>query len=88
MGVSPKHSSVAARILNLDSGKITTQYHVIFDDWFQTVNATPKQLPDFDSTEWYNTFGTTEWQYIPNGGVDAHQPLQDTDENEEEVLRH
>ena len=70
--VSPKHPSVAARVLNLDTGKITTQYHVIFDDWFQRVNATPEQLLDFDSTEWYNTFGATEWQYIPDKGVDAY----------------
>ena len=88
MGMSPKHLSVAVRVLNLDTRKITTQYHVIFDDWFQTVDATPEQLLDFDSTKWYNTFGATEWQYIPNEGIDAYQPSQETDKKEEEVLCH
>ena len=68
VGVSPKHTSVAARVLNLDTGKITTQFHVMFDDWFQTVSAQPADLPDFDTDEWYKTFGATEWQYIPDDG--------------------
>ena len=71
VGVSPKHSSVAARVLNLSTGKITTQYHVIFDDDFQTVEANVNDLPDFDSEEWYNTFGATKWQYVD----DDQEPL-------------
>ena len=46
-------------------------------------------MPDpsscWTSTPWN---GATEWQCIPDGGVDACQPSQDTDEKEEEVLRH
>ena len=70
VGVSPQHTSVAAHVLNLDMGKITTQYHVMFDDWFQTVHANGDDLPDFDHDDWYKTFGATEWQYIPDDGMD------------------
>ena len=74
VGVSRQHSSVAAQVLNLDTGKITTQYHVMFDDWFQTVSARPEDLPDFDHPDWYETFGATEWQYIPDDEHDVPVP--------------
>ena len=34
LGVSPDHSSTIGRILNLHSGCISPQYHVIYDDVF------------------------------------------------------
>lgn len=68
VGVSPQHSSQAARVLSLETGKITTQYHVVFDDWFQTVGTSDADLPDFNQEAWYQTFGTTEWQYVPEDG--------------------
>ena len=53
-------------VLNLDTGKITTQYHVIIDDWFKTVYSDANTSIDFDSDDWYRTFGLTEWQYVPD----------------------
>ena len=67
VGVSPIHAAGAARVLDLDTGKITTQHHVIFDNWFQTVGSSDVELPDFDAPEWYETFGASEWQYVPEG---------------------
>lgn len=39
MGFSKKHSSTVPFILNPNTGYITAQFHVIFDDWFATVAA-------------------------------------------------
>ena len=37
MGLSPNHATTAPLVLNLSTGAITPQYHVVFDDWFATV---------------------------------------------------
>lgn len=57
VGISTKHSGSVPLVLNLSSGKITPQYHVVYDDWFQTVSATDDDLPNFEHDDWYRTFG-------------------------------
>jgi len=37
LGHSPRHSSIVALILNLQTGHISHQFHVQFDDFFETV---------------------------------------------------
>ena len=37
LGFSPLHSSLVPLVLNVATGRITPQYHVIFDDKFETV---------------------------------------------------
>ena len=37
VGFSSRHSSVVGMILNLSTGKISPQYHVVYDELFQTV---------------------------------------------------
>ena len=37
VGFSPLHSSLVLLVLNCTTGKISPQYHVIFDDKFETV---------------------------------------------------
>jgi hypothetical protein len=39
MGLSRQHASEVPRVLNLSTGSITTQYHVVFDDLFTTVSS-------------------------------------------------
>jgi Reverse transcriptase (RNA-dependent DNA polymerase) len=39
VGFSPLHSENIGLVRNLASGYITPQYHIIFDDWFETVHA-------------------------------------------------
>ena len=39
LGYSSRHSSLAPLILNIRTGKISPQYHVIFDDKFETVSS-------------------------------------------------
>ena len=38
-GLSMVHSSEVPQVLNLTTGSITTQFHVVFDDLFSTVNS-------------------------------------------------
>ena len=58
------HSHSIPLILSMDTGKITHQYHVVFDDWFSTVNSTDADQINFDHDDWYRTFGLTEYQYV------------------------
>ncbi|MGH7974178.1 MAG: hypothetical protein ACREBR_01535, partial [bacterium] len=37
VGISPEHASTIGEILNLTTGSISSQYHVVYDDWFSTV---------------------------------------------------
>jgi hypothetical protein len=59
MGNSPKHSSTVPLVLNPETGAITAQFHVVFDDWFATVAASESDLPDLQSKEWTRMFGDT-----------------------------
>ena len=65
VGNSLKHGEATPLVLDLSTGKITAQYHVVFDDWFHTVEATEESKINFDHDDWYRTFGLTEWQYVP-----------------------
>ncbi len=47
MVFSHVHSSLVPLVLNVATGKISRQYHVVFDDKFTTVNS----LPTEDSLE-------------------------------------
>lgn len=68
-GTSTRHSHSIPLVLNPDTGKITAQYHVVFDDWFHTVHTNDADVPNFDSDAWYHTFGLTEWQYVPSDAL-------------------
>ena len=37
IGVSPSHAENIALVLNNRTGYISPQYHVVFDDWFETI---------------------------------------------------
>lgn len=59
MGNSAKHASTVPLVLNPETGAITAQFHVVFDDWFATVTSTGtgKDLPDLNSDDWKRMFG-------------------------------
>ena len=63
MGLSDKHASTVPMVLNVATGYITPQFHVVFDDWFTTVTSTADTLPDFNSPEWSQIFGDSHYQY-------------------------
>ncbi|MGH3053715.1 MAG: hypothetical protein ACRDL7_01895, partial [Gaiellaceae bacterium] len=46
IGVSPSHSTTVGEILNLTTGSVTPQYHVVFDDWFSTVTCPDDHVPE------------------------------------------
>ena len=50
-------------VLNPDTGSITPQFHVVFDDWFATVGTSASALPDFNSPQWRQLFGDSDFQY-------------------------
>jgi hypothetical protein len=52
---------------------------VVFDDWFQIVNATAQDQPNFEHDNWYKTFGLTEWQYVPDDDVDILPAMGQTE---------
>ncbi len=56
VGFSPDHASCVPMCLNPQTGTITPQFHVVFDDWFQTVATNVEDLPDFNSVEWRKLF--------------------------------
>ena len=64
MGLSPDHASNIPLVLNLDTGAITPQFHVVLDDWFTTVTTSVDDLPDFNSTVWSKMLGDSEYQFI------------------------
>ena len=66
MGFSPSHSSTSPLVLNLDTGAITAQYHVVFDDWFATVASTVEELPPFHEKEWSQMFGSHTYHQDPD----------------------
>ena len=64
LGRADKYASSVPLILNLQTGSITPQFHVVTDDWFATVSSTPEALPDFNSPEWITMFGDSTLQYV------------------------
>ena len=50
VGFSPLHASTVGLVRNLRTGNISPQFHLVYDDWFETVHATaaeePKQWKD------------------------------------------
>ena len=81
VGFSNQHASSVPLVLNPLTGAITAQYHVVFDDWFNTVSSTPESLPNFNSPEWSALFGDSVYQYPldddPLGDVTADIPTYD-----------
>ena len=45
VGVSPVHAENIALIRNLNTGYLSPQYHIVFDDWFETVYASDDEPP-------------------------------------------
>ena len=44
VGVSPDHADNIALVRNLRTGYISPQYHIIFDEWFETTQCMPLML--------------------------------------------
>jgi hypothetical protein len=68
LGVSSQHSSLIGRILNIRTGHVSPQYHVVYDDLFSTVpNAESGGILDTDS------FNADNWtRLITSTGSERH----------------
>lgn len=62
--MSLRHASLVPLCLDLDTGAIGPQFHVVFDDDFATMTSSPDQLPDLDSLKWEQLFGNSIFQYL------------------------
>ncbi|GFH58478.1 hypothetical protein CTEN210_14954 [Chaetoceros tenuissimus] len=85
LGNARKYASDIPLILNVTTGSITPQFHVVFDDQFATVGSSPDQLPDFNSDEWNKLFGDSSLQYVLDEDdydtlTDLEQLLSDADD--------
>jgi hypothetical protein len=56
LGWSPRHASTVPLILNLTTGNVSPQFHVVFDDWFTTVSSTAErdEAEPIDGDTWTN----------------------------------
>lgn len=71
--LSSRHSSAIGLIHNLNSGYISPQFHVVFDDWFETVTVDADRTPP----EWEELVGYSRFQNVLDDEVDA--PYLDDD---------
>ncbi len=46
MGYSPLHASTVGLVRNLVTGNVSPQFHLVYDDWFETVHSTEQSEPD------------------------------------------
>ncbi len=58
VGISPMHADTIGLVRNLRTGFITPQYHLVFDDWFETVAATGSEPPAWENLCIYQRFQT------------------------------
>ncbi|KAI2511448.1 hypothetical protein MHU86_2884 [Fragilaria crotonensis] len=87
MGFSPKHAITVPIVLNPQTGYITPQFHVVFDDWFATVPASVDDLPNFNADSWKRMFRDSTYQYILDD-EDQERLIVETEnfEREQDVL--
>ena len=45
VGFSPIHASTVGLVQNLRTGNISPQFHLVYNDWFETVHATATEEP-------------------------------------------
>ena len=83
MGISHLHASTVPLVLNMSTGAITPQFHVVFDDWFATIGSDHDRIPDFSSNEWNKMFGNSQYQYV----TDETEEDEDNSEDLIETLK-
>ena len=52
LGISPEHSSSVGRILNLRTGHVSPQFHVVYDDLFSSVSSDDSQVQIIKQEDW------------------------------------
>lgn len=82
LGYSLEHASSVGLILNRQTGRISPQFHVVYDDYFQTVRGlADSQELDLDAIDWdaFINLNNTENLVEPDDLVEHNGPLLDPD---------
>ena len=75
VGFSPRHSSLVPLILNPQTGKISPQFHVIFDNWFTSVLSVGVDNA-FEPSMWQTLFSHSCYHYM----FDDHDAISLSDD--------
>lgn len=78
LGFSPEHSSLVPLVLNLRTGHVSPQYHVIFDDNFETVPSLNPLTSDIDD-KFAALFDSAKDFYLDQISDDDDVPLPSLD---------
>ena len=76
MGFSSVHSSLVGLILNIETGYVTPQYHVVYDERFETVTA--DMIIDLYET-WMDLWTNHRDFYLDEWDIDVDGPLPGLD---------
>ena len=71
LGVAPQFASTVGNILNLESGYISPQYHVVHDDFFTTVPAS------LTAASWNALGGSRVWERLYERGSERYVDPED-----------
>ena len=66
---SEKHASSAPLVLNFNTGNITAQWNMVFDDWFSKAATNVNDMPHFHADEWSKMHGTSTHSSQPDNKV-------------------
>ena len=75
VGFSPRHSSLVPLVLNPRTGKISPQFHVVFDDWFTSVLSVGTE-DAFKPSMWQTLFSHLCYHYM----FDDHDAISLSDD--------
>jgi hypothetical protein len=94
-GFSSEHSSLVPLVLNLETGYISPQYHIIFDDSFHTVpsSLTPdSEIDDIFAKLYGDGRGSARERYLDpdevSGGARSHSILDEDSEGARSSTSH
>ena len=76
--MSNKHAGIVPLVLNFETGNITEQWNMVFDDWFSTVATNVDNMPEFHADEWSKMFGTGTFDTKSDDKIkeSAKKPMQ------------
>ncbi len=76
LGLSKRHASNVPVVLNLETNRISAQFHVVVDDWFATVSNVVGEDDSVDPKTWADIFASARFQVF----FDEDDPIDLDDE--------
>jgi hypothetical protein len=89
MGISMQHSSEVPMVLNLTTGRITTQFHMVFYDLFSTVSSVDREHepPDHWEDLWLESATQIRVEDPPEYLADEWLTREELDQKRHELDR-